>query len=90
MTTILIETHPTPAGGFQTTPPFWECNCEDAYIHPVSQANCPACNTTRDDAPDARVHEVQRHADEWGLDHLTIVQFLRELTAEPIPCAGVR
>ena len=64
----LIEEHPDQkAGTFYTTPLFWDCNCEDAFIHPVTQEVCFACNTHREDAPDARVNEIFAHAYEFSL-----------------------
>jgi len=50
-----------------TTPLFWSCQCEEEYIHPATQESCPACNTCRADAPDARVDEVLRHAYDFHL-----------------------
>jgi hypothetical protein len=61
--TTLIEAH----GGFYTTPLFWDCECEEDYIHPATQEVCLACNTRREDAPDARVDEVFRYAYEFRL-----------------------
>lgn len=40
------------------TPLFWECKCEDRYIHPVSKTRCEACNTFARDACPALVREV--------------------------------
>ncbi len=61
--TVLIEDH----GGFYITPLFWDCECEEGYIHPASQEACPACNTRREDGPDARLDEVFRNAYTFGL-----------------------
>jgi hypothetical protein len=58
----LIDPHPDLiAGTFYTTPLFWDCNCEEEYIHPATDEACPACNTRREDAPDARVEEIFRY-----------------------------
>ena len=56
--TALIQGH----SGHYTTPLFWDCRCEEDYIHPASHESCTACNTRREEAPDARVDEVFRHA----------------------------
>jgi hypothetical protein len=36
----------------------WECRCEEHFVHPASQEVCPACNTQRDEAPNATVRET--------------------------------
>ncbi len=69
MTTNIVEFHHDPAnGGFYTTSLFWECECEEAYIHPLYRDECCACGVRREDAPDARLLEVVRHANEFSLD----------------------
>ena len=60
---VLIERH--NAGrfdAFYTTPLFWDCECEENYIHSCTEETCPACGTTREEAPDARVNEVIGHS----------------------------
>ena len=64
----LIEAH----GEFFTTPLFWDCNCEEEYIHPATQEVCLACNTHREDGPDARVNEIFRHAYEFHLPPILV------------------
>jgi len=46
--------------GSRTTSLFWDCECEENYIHPKDDALCPRCNTYRDDQPDSMVSEVAR------------------------------
>ena len=42
-----------------TTPNYWECECEDKYIHDKDDATmCFKCNSNEDDSPDARLHDV--------------------------------
>ena len=41
-----------------TTPLFWACKCEEEYLHPASQEICFACNTRRENAPEADVDQV--------------------------------
>ena len=43
-----------------TTPHYWDCECDQDYIHPASQHTCECCQATRDAQPDARVDEVQQ------------------------------
>ena len=44
----------------ETTPYFWDCNCEKNYIHSKMFTQCSKCGARRDDAgqPDAFVGEV--------------------------------
>jgi hypothetical protein len=63
----LIEAHADPKGPFYTTLLFWDCECEEEYIHPVTQGICFACNRHREESPDARVNEVFQHAYEFDL-----------------------
>ena len=47
-------------GDFALTDAYWECECQDNYIHPSSTIKCPICGCHRDNdcCPDARVVEV--------------------------------
>ncbi len=67
-------------GGFFTTSLFWDCQCEDEYIHPYSQVECPVCGARREQAPDSHVDEVICQALEWQLDPDLVRQ-----VAEAIP-----
>ena len=86
----IIEKHNSPeapGGVFYTTPLFWDCECQEQYIHPVSHNQCWICGTHRDDAPESRLNEVLSH--EYLRDYST-VQMLENLAAErgivePIP-----
>lgn len=42
-----------------TTPAFWDCECEENYIHPRNISRCGRCGAKRDDQPDARLDEVK-------------------------------
>lgn len=78
MTTNIVEFHHDPAkGGFYTTALFWECECEEVYIHPLYLDECCACGIRREDAPDARLLEVLRYANEFNLD-LSLVRVAAE------------
>jgi hypothetical protein len=49
-------------GEHYITPLFWECHCEDDYIHPASDLCCYACGVEQGkDAHEARVDEVLRY-----------------------------
>jgi len=46
----------------ETTPEYWDCECETNYIHKKSVGNyCPKCKTFKTDQPDSRVLEVKSH-----------------------------
>ena len=47
---------------------FWECRCEERYLHPYHEPECPACNTLRDDGMPASLNMVFTFAIEWRLD----------------------
>ena len=69
MATKIVEFHHDPQnGGFYTTSLFWDCECEEQYIHPFHEQECLACGTRHEDAPDARLIEVIRHAHAFELD----------------------
>lgn len=44
--------------GLQLTDKFWDCECEENYIHPYSEDTCPICGAERDTQPDSCVNEV--------------------------------
>ncbi len=88
MATQIVEFHHDPAnGGFYTTSLFWDCECEDDYIHPLHRRECCACGFRREDSPDARLLEVIRYAAEFNLDqHLVVAAAEQaELDVELIP-----
>lgn len=41
-----------------TTPLYWDCECEENYIHPKTETSCPICRTVASDQPDSLVDEV--------------------------------
>ena len=91
MATKIVEFHHDPAkGGFYTTSLFWDCECEDLYIHPLHRRECCACGVRHEDAPDARLLEIIRHASEFNLDqHLvTAAAEQAEKDVELIPFAA--
>lgn len=48
----------------QLTPHFWDCECDERYIHHHSIPYCARCETFRDAQPDSRVEEVAEHLQE--------------------------
>ena len=80
---VLIERHNVGRlDMFYTTPLFWDCECEENYIHSFTEENCPACGATCEEAPDARVHEVIGHS--IGLNS-TLVAALEVVCGEVCP-----
>ena len=43
---------------FLTTENFWDCECEENYIHPKAEGMCEVCKYTANDSPNSRVNEV--------------------------------
>lgn len=44
----------------ETTPEFWDCDCDEHYIHAASEHMCPTCGAHRDeDHPDSMLDEVK-------------------------------
>lgn len=44
-----------------TTPLFWDCECDEHYIHPKTENYCINCGAIRKDQPDSRVDEVEKY-----------------------------
>jgi len=40
------------------TEKYWDCECEENYIHPKTQPKCNICGAVADEQPDSRVDEV--------------------------------
>ncbi|MBI5943672.1 MAG: hypothetical protein HY864_04830 [Chloroflexi bacterium] len=55
---VLIEQHNIGRDIFYTTPLFWDCECEEGYIHSCLDEGCSVCGVTQDESPNARVDEV--------------------------------
>ena len=51
---------------------FWECRCEERYLHPYHDPECPACSTLRDEGMPASLNIVFTFAIEWRLDESLI------------------
>ena len=44
-----------------TTPYYWDCNCDDNYIHAKSQVKCWRCGVSKNESPDSHILEVQKY-----------------------------
>jgi hypothetical protein len=51
------------SGEIIKTPLFWDCKCEEDYIHPAYDEFCYRCHFRRDESPDSRAPEVVKYAD---------------------------
>jgi len=40
-------------------PNFWDCECENDFIHPKTESYCHLCGAHADEQPDSREHELQ-------------------------------
>jgi hypothetical protein len=38
---------------------YWDCECEENYIHPILQSKCEFCEYDQDECPSSREIEVQ-------------------------------
>lgn len=55
-TASLFTTH--ARGEIILTDQYWDCECQDNYIHPRSVKVCKICQAQQDDQPNSRVTEV--------------------------------
>ena len=53
-----METNKTKANEIETTEKYWDCECENNFIHPREQIQCNICGATAEEQPDSRVSEV--------------------------------
>lgn len=42
----------------ETTPEFWDCECEKDYIHSKTEPICDVCGALAEDQPDSRLYEI--------------------------------
>ena len=56
-------------GGIMLALDYWDCECEDDYIHPNSVKACGVCGSEQEDQPSSRADEVRawRRERERGL-----------------------
>ncbi len=43
-----------------TNPNYWDCKCDEDYIHPKSKKDCKICKAKSEDMPDSRQDEINR------------------------------
>ncbi len=54
-----MEGKPGDIVEIETTPEYWDCECQDNYVHPKTKKKCLRCGFTSDEMPDSRLIEVQ-------------------------------
>lgn len=74
----LIDAHNIGRDTFYTTALFWDCECEEMYIHPSFQDVCILCSSCREDQPDARVDEILNHSIGLPYDLVQVVETLAD------------
>ncbi|KAF0153030.1 MAG: hypothetical protein FD143_470 [Ignavibacteria bacterium] len=37
---------------------YWDCECVENYIHPITENHCEKCNALEEDSPNSRENEV--------------------------------
>jgi hypothetical protein len=42
----------------ETTPEYWDCECEKDYIHSKTVPICDVCGTLPENQPDSRLYEI--------------------------------
>ena len=42
----------------ETTPEYWDCECEKDYVHSKADPICDVCGTLSDNQPDSRLYEI--------------------------------
>ncbi len=47
-------------GNIKSANEYWDCECNNNYIHNKGEFTCVLCNAISDDQPDSRVNEVKR------------------------------
>lgn len=38
---------------------YWDCECENNFIHPISQQRCDICGSEQEESPSSRENKVQ-------------------------------
>lgn len=71
---------------FMTTILFWDCECKEGYIHPLTQDECPACCAKRIDQPPSRINEIVAHSRKLPDGLVSVINnMLAALDESPIP-----
>jgi Zn finger protein HypA/HybF involved in hydrogenase expression len=64
---FMYELHGTTLNGFFTDSEYWDCSCDNNYIHKKSSGNyCPNCNKFMEEMPDSRELEIPKHYGDYS------------------------
>jgi len=74
----LIEAHNIGRDIFYTTALFWDCECEEKFIHPAFQDECLLCGSCCEDQPNACVDDVLKHSINLPYDLVQVVEVLAD------------
>lgn len=39
---------------------YWDCNCDENYIHPKAEETCTVCGAHQEEQPDSREFEINK------------------------------
>jgi hypothetical protein len=45
----------------KTSVHFWDCNCENNYIHSKFETYCKTCGALCEEQPDSRIDEIKKY-----------------------------
>ncbi len=40
---------------------YWDCECEQNYIHSIKEDFCKTCKTLQEDSPNSRCDEIKKY-----------------------------
>lgn len=46
---------------------YWDCECDESYIHPDNHDHCPVCDAVQDDQPASHAAEVREYLASLGV-----------------------
>ena len=56
-----METNKIKMDEIKTTEKYWDCECNNNFIHPKTQIRCDICGAMAEEQPDSMVNEVLMH-----------------------------
>lgn len=82
--TIKFEVVETQSNEVVTDDRFWDCECKEHYIHPVSQLRCNICKCDQTEMPSSRVNEILEYFGCKPEDLVSPVDVKREVLKQKI------
>lgn len=65
----------------ETTEKYWDCDCENNYIHPKSKERCSICGADRENSPDSMACEVDSYINQIILKNDEILKLREKVKA---------